>query len=527
MNLGAIVVSMGGKLGALRGAWALAIVKLVVHVLTLRPYGFFRDELYYIACSEHLDWGYVDHPPFCVALLKAWRVLFGDSLASIRMLPALAGAATVLVTGLLAIEMGGGLLAVAFGSVAVLVAGQYLGTAHYYSMNVFDQLFWVLVAYLVARVLRAESRRLWIVLGVVLGLGLLNKTSVLWLGAGLLVGLVVTPARSVLRTRWPYVSGAIAVLLFAPYIAWEMKHGWPTLEFMNNAMGRKYVARSALTFMKSQIDQNDPFTLPIWTAGLIALLIGRLGSEGKVLGFIYVVSCAIIVSQKTAKAEYLSPAYPMLMAAGGVFWERTIAALSLSLSRPRLGITVAVMLLSGMIVGGLISAPFALAVLSEERFVAYQHWLGKAPESSERREVNELGQFYADMHGWPELAHVVADVFDSLQAEEKTRAAIWVRSGGYGPAAAIDFFGRGRGLPPAVCSHNNYWFWGPGNGDGRAVIVVGGKPDWVSTLFEDFERVATFECRYCRPDENHKPIYVGRHLKVALSSVWLDERSFE
>jgi hypothetical protein len=180
-----------------------------------------------------------------------------------------------------------------------------------------------------------------------------------------------------------------------------------------------------------------------------------------------------------------------------------------------------------MIVGGLLSAPFALAVLREDRFVAYERWLGKKPESSERREVNELGQFYADMHGWSELAGLVADVFDSLRAEEKAHAAIWVRSGGYGPAAAIDFFGRARGLPPALCTHNNYWYWGPGDTNGNTMIVVGGKAGWVGSLFETFDRVATFECRYCRPDENHKPIYVGRRMRVPLSSIWPEERSFE
>jgi len=187
-------------------ALALAFVKLVVHALTLRPYGFFRDELYYIACSEHLAWGYVDQPPLSVVVLEAWRMIFGDSLAALRMVPALVGAATVLVTGMLAIRLGGGVLAVALAELGVLVAGQFLGTAHYYSMNVFDELFWVLSAYLVLRAVDERSPRAWITLGVVLGLGLLNKTSVLWLGAGIGVGLCATPARDVLRTRWPYVA---------------------------------------------------------------------------------------------------------------------------------------------------------------------------------------------------------------------------------------------------------------------------------------------------------------------------------
>jgi hypothetical protein len=502
--------------------YALTLLKLLVHVLTLRPYGFFRDELYYIACSEHLDWGYVDQPPFCIVVLKLWRLAFGDSLSSIRLLPALAGTATVFVTGLLAIELGGSVRAVTLGGLAVLVAGQYLGTAHYYSMNVFDQLVWVLAAYVASRTLRERRAHLWVLLGIVLGVGLLNKTSVLWLCAGLFVGLLATPSRDVLKTRWPFIAAAVATLLFVPYVVWEVRNGWPTLEFMKNAMGSKYVEHSFGRFLRDQVEQNDPFTLPIWSAGLLALLAGRLGGDTRFLGWVYVTAFAIVASQKTAKAEYLSPSYAMLMAAGGVYWEGRLRAVSRSWIRTALIATM----VSAMLLGGLITAPFTLAVLSEERFIAYERWLGKKPDSTERREVNELGQWYADMHGWAELTETVASAFDSLSADEKAHATIWVRSGGYGPAAALDFFGRARGLPPAICTHNNYWYWGPGGGDGKAVIVVGGKPDSVSTLFETFERVATFECRYCRPDENHKPIYIGRHLRVPLSSVWLEERSF-
>jgi hypothetical protein len=502
-------------------ALAIAALKLALHLAFLRPYGIFRDELYYVACADHLAWGYVDQPPLCVFVLSAWRVVFGDSLASIRVLAALAGTATVFVTGLLTIEMGGGLLAVVLAGGAVLTAGQFLSTAHYYSMNVLDQLFWAVAAYtlVLAIVPRSASQGRWLVLGLVLGFGLLNKTSVLWLGAGL----VATPARDVLRTRGPYVAAAVAALVFSPYVVWEIRHGWPTLEFMKNAMGTKYAPRSLPHFVREQLEQNNLFAAPIWLAGLYALLARRLGARIATLGWAYLAVFAIVASQKAAKAEYLSPSYPMLMSAGGVFWERTFAKAARTWAPP---VAFGLMILA-MAFGGLVVTPFALGVLSEEQFVDYQRALGRKPESNERRELAELPQFFADMHGWRELTDLVASVHDALPPEERAHATIWCRSGGYGPAAAIDYFGRGRGLPPALSAHNNYWYWGPGSGDGKAVIVVGGRPDWVSRYFASFERVATFECRYCRPDENHKPIYVGRGMTVPLSSLWPDERYFD
>jgi 4-amino-4-deoxy-L-arabinose transferase-like glycosyltransferase len=336
-------------------AIVLALAKLAVHVLTLRPYGFFRDELYYIACSEHLAWGYVDQPPLSIFVLRAWRTLFGDSLSAVRMAPALVGAATVLVTGMIAMRLGGRTLAVVLAELAVLVAGQYLATAHYYSMNVFDALFWTLAVYFCLRALQDRTTTAWIALGATLGLGLLNKTSVLWLGAGLFLGLLLS-GREALRTRGPYIAAAIAALLFTPYLVWEMQHGWPTLEFMRNAMAHKYVERSIVRFVLDQVAQNNPATIVLWLIGLIALL--RKGREpAAVLGWIYLAAFAIVASQRTAKAEYLSPAYPMLMAAGAVWWEQRLT--SAWARRAFVATTVIAMLALGAL-----SAPFALACLA-------------------------------------------------------------------------------------------------------------------------------------------------------------------
>jgi hypothetical protein len=503
-------------------AGIMASVKLAIHALSLRPYGFFRDELYYIACSNRLDFGYVDQPPLSIALLRLWRTLFGDSLAAVRMASALVGTATIYVTGLLAMALGGGRLAVALACFGALVAGQYLGTAHYYSMNVFDQLFWTLAAYVAVRALSTGTRRAWVALGVVLGLGLLNKISVLWLGVGLAVGLVATPARSAFRTIGPYLAAAIAFALLSPYVVWEIRHGWPTLEFMNNALKGKYLARSAISFFAEAIDHHNPFTLPLWAAGIFALVSRRLGGRAAAIGWIFPVVALILMSSRTAKSEYLSPAFAAAMAAGGVFWERALAA-----RRPwvRRGVLAAMMIPMG--VGGVLSTAFAVAPLPEETFIRFARALGKKPETTERRDVNELGQFYADMHGWPELAAAVADVYDGLSPDEKRGATIWNRSNGYGPAAAIEFFGRARGLPTPICGHNNYWYWGYGNGDGKAVIVVGGDRERHERYFDRLERVATFECTYCRPDENHKPIYVGRGLRVPFATIWERERAFD
>src|SRR5204863_1415836 len=86
---------------------------LIIHFFTNSRYGYFRDELYYIACGQHLAFGYVDQPPLSILLLRLSQILLGNSLFAIRFLPALAGAAMVAMTGLIARELGGRRWAVA------------------------------------------------------------------------------------------------------------------------------------------------------------------------------------------------------------------------------------------------------------------------------------------------------------------------------------------------------------------------------------------------------------------------------
>jgi 4-amino-4-deoxy-L-arabinose transferase-like glycosyltransferase len=225
---------------------SLALAKLLVHLATnlFGGYGIFRDELYYIACSKHLAWGYVDQPPFSIALLWLNRRLFGDSLFALRLLPALAGAAAVFLAGWLAKKLGGGRFAQVLAAASVLVAPLLLGTNSVFSMNSFDVLFWTLTFCLTSTILEKDDSRYWLLLGIVLGLGLLNKISVLWLGAGLAVGLLLTAQRKLLLTKKAWLAAGIILLIFLPHVIWQSLNHFPTLEFIRNASAEKYSATS-------------------------------------------------------------------------------------------------------------------------------------------------------------------------------------------------------------------------------------------------------------------------------------------
>jgi len=209
----------------------LAFVKLLVHLLTADNYGYFRDELYYMAAGERLALGYVDFPPFVALVAAATRAVLGDSQIALHFLPALAGAAVVLLAGLMARELGGGRFAQGLAALCVLVVPNFLVFGTWISMDAFDQLWWVSCSYVLLLILKRDEPRLWLLFGLVAGLGLLTKLTMLSFGLAVFVALLITPARRQLLTPWPWFGGAVAFAFLIPYLYWQITHGWPTPEF--------------------------------------------------------------------------------------------------------------------------------------------------------------------------------------------------------------------------------------------------------------------------------------------------------
>lgn len=488
---------------------AFAAAKLVVHLVSIQGYGYFRDELYYLACADHPAFGYVDHPPWSVWVLWVIRQILGDSAVAIRLVPALLGAATVALIGMMAHRLGAGRWGVALAMSGGLAAPVYLALDHFYSMNAWDLFFWALAAYLVLGLGDDPDNRQWTVLGVVLGLGLLNKISVLWLGAGLAVAILVARPRW-LRTPGPWIAGAVSMAILSPYIVWQIANDWPTREFIANATSQKMVAVSPLAFLAGQVDMMLVFTLPLWLAGLFWLLAAPKSRHHRILGASYLTVFAILVVAGSSRANYLAPAYTWLFAAGGLAWASWLDRARLRWLRP---VALAVIL-----AGGVIAAPLALPVLPVERHIAWAETLGQSPSTEERKELGSLGQFFADMHGWSEIVDTVAKVYETLPDSERDDVRIFAPD--YGVAGAIDVLGRRRGLPPAVSGHNNYWLWGLRGWRGSTLIVVGGDRETLGSAFERVERVATIDCGLCMPYENGRPVWVAQGLKADIEAVW-------
>jgi len=499
---------------------ALLAVLGVLSGLSIERYGIFRDELYYLACTDRPAWGYVDLPPLSIAVLRGWRAVFGDGVVAIRIPVVLCSAAWLALVLKLTAELGGRAGAQAIAGTGALFAPLLLGTRRFYSMNALDHLLWAAALLLLVRSLRRERLAEWIGLGVVVGLGLLNKYSMGFLAAAVAVGVVLTSHRRVLATKGPWIAAAIALALFAPHLAWEQAHDWPSLEFMRNAAERKNAAVSPSAFVGRQLLELGPLNALVWVAGLGWLLAG--GARMRVLAIAYLL-LLVFFATRNAKPYYLGASYPVLFAAGGVFWERRLRG-----PRGRRWGTPA--LVGALAASGLALVPFALPVLPVERFVAYQAALGLEPHAEERNELGALPQGYADMFGWRELADLVDRAWGRLSDEERARCVIYLRN--YGEAGAVDYFGRERGWSPALCAHNSYWTWGPGDLPGDVAIIVGNSRDLAEAradlegLFDAVELVGMLEHPYAMPFENGRHVFLCRGFHTSFQAIWDGEKTF-
>lgn len=496
--------------------WILPGLTLVIHLLTWHGYGWFRDEFYYVACARHLAWGYVDQPPLSIAMLRVVTAMFGESLHVIRAVPAMAGAVAVLLAGVIAGELGGRRLAQGLAMAAAAAAPEAMALTFFYSMNAFDLVLWPAIALALLVALRTERTRSWGWLGLLIGLGLLNKVSVLWIGGGIAAGLLFTPYRTEIARRGLWLAAAIAAALFIPHIVWQMQHGWPTLEFMRNAGDSKMAHRSALAFAVAAINDEGIVVALIGLAGIATAFASWMDRRARVLAWIWLSVFMLLAANGTSRSGYLAPAWTLSFALGGLALERALA------SR---GEAWKVALFSLIAVFGFVALPIALPVLPTDLYVEYAAALGHAPSSEEKKDVARLSNFFADMNGWDSIVASLEAARRQLPAEEQGRAVFFGTN--YGEAGAMDVLGRARGLPPAIATHNNYFFWGPPADDVDAIVVMSQNPARWAQEFQHVELAGETSCGDCMPYENHRKIYIAWGRRMPWAAVWPGLKHFD
>ena len=488
----------------------LALLKFLAHLVVSGNYGFFRDELYYIDAGKHLAFGYVEFPPFIALLAASIHTVIGNSLVAYHLFPALAGAVLVLLTGLIARELGGGRFAQCLAALASLSVLTFLAIDSIFSMDSFDELWWVLMAYILIRLIKRDRPRLWLLFGLVAGIGLMTKITMLMFGFAIVAALLLTPQRKYLLNKWAWAGGAIAFAFLVPYVLWNAANGWPTLEFWSTYTGGHANPASALGFLYQQILTMNPLTLPLWLAGLYYYFFTQAGKPYRTLGWAYVI-LYVLFTVTRAKLYFLAPAYPMLFAAGSVMIVRIM-------SKPRLG-WLKPAYISLLLLVALLLSPTVMPILPPSLYGRATAIIGgNAGIKVEDRTTGALPQQLADRFGWDTMTATVVRVYHSLPQDEQAQACIFTEN--YGEAGAIDFYGSQYHLPQAISGHNTYYLWGPGNCTGAVVISIGNPLSMLQPAFASVTQAATITCAYCMPAENDLPVYVCRHLKSSIQAIW-------
>jgi hypothetical protein len=497
----------------------VAVFKLLLHLATAANYGLFTDELYFLACGEHLAWGYVDMPP--LTAVQAWtaRTIFGDSLYAIHLFPALAGAGLILIVGAIARQLGGGRFAQGLAALAALVAPGWLALDAYLSMNSIELLLVAGLSLVMIRMLRTGNTKLWLVFGLLAGIGLLNKHTILLFSFAFIAGLLLTRDRWLVYNKWFLIGGAIALVLFLPNLIWMWQHHFPHLEQLANIRrNQRNVSLTPLGFIGQQIQFMHPATLPIWLAGLWRFMFGRDADTDPsrpprrfaALGLAYLIAITILILVN-GRTYYLLPAYPMLLGCGAVAIEKWFEGAELPWMKP---VYVTVLIISGALL-----APLGMPLLPPETYIRYTRVLGLSPPSIETRRTSALPQLFADRFGWPEMAQTVAAAYNSIPEPERSKTAIFGQD--YGQAGAIDFYGPKLGLPKAISGHLSYWYWGPRDYTGETMLVMGDRREVLEQKFESVEKVGEVGHQYAMASQ-HWELFLCRGPKgwTNLQEIW-------
>lgn len=486
----------------------MALCLVIVHTLTNGQYGFHRDELATLDDARYLAWGYPAYPPVTPLIARLALELFGPTTAGVRFFSALAQGVVLVLTGLMTRELGGRRWAQIVAAVSVAIAPVALGSGALLQYVTFDYLWWVMVAYLMIRLLKSGNPRWWLAVGVVAGLGLMTRYTMAFLLAALVGGMLFTPARRHLRSPWLWGGAGLALLIFLPNLIWQFQHDFISLELLRSNHARDIRIGRTDSYLPGQLmTAANLFTVPLWLAGLWYYFRRKEGEPYKLIGWLYVLTFLLYLFTH-GRDYYEAPAYPMLLAAGAVVTELWITKMSTVWARVTKGVVW-----TACAVGGLLIAAVALPVAP----VNSRWWDFASGINGDLRE--EIG--------WPELVQTVAGIRDSLPAAD--RAQLGILAGNYGEAGALNLYGPAYGLPRAMSGIDSYWLRGYTNPPPQTVIVVGISREFLEKNFETYELAGHITNRFNVKNEEttrHQQIYLCRRLKRPWAEFWKHFRYF-
>lgn len=487
-----------------RSVYAIALAALAAHLATLSRYGFYRDELYFIACFKRMAWGFVDQPPL-VPLIAGLSPSVHGGLFATRVFAALAAALTILCAAAVARQLGAGTFGQIVTAIATALMPGSLFLGNTLTTTSFEPLTWTLSVLLV--LLAARDRRMWIASALLIAIAAYMKYSIFLLCGAMLLGMLGFRRFRDAGLLTCATAGAIVLLL--PNILWQAQHGFPMAVVLHGDVtgrhafnaGAQYEFSGSLqnapAFLAEQFAFAGPLSAPLWIAGVFALFRRWTRLNAAYLGAAYFIAVAVGLLT-AAKGYYIIGIYPVLFSAGGVALERAGRPLRISYAAI---LTAAALLL----------APLTIPMLSVNTLVAYMHAFGAPPKL--------VQPLFADEFGWRALTKTVAQQYTALPANERARIPVFADT--YGVAAALEYYGPQYGLPQPISAQNQYYLWGTRGYDLSRMLAVGASEYWtLKKLYRNVRMVATFEDPYRWVVEGPTPIYLCTDPIVPVSEIW-------
>ena len=491
-----------------RAEWAtllgIAAAVTLVHLATNNRYGFHRDELQFLSDARHLDWGFVAYPPLTPFLERIGLEIFGLSMVGLRLFSVLAQAAAIVITGLMARELGGGRLAQGTAALAVALSPLPLFEGAEFQYGTFDYLWWVLVAYFTIRLLKRENPRWWLAIGATIGVGLMTKYTICFLVLALLCGFLLTRARRLLLSWWLLGGAAIALLIFLPNLIWQLRHDFISYHFLQYIHIRDVgQGRGNQFWFKQFFVCTNLYAAPLWIGGLWCFL---RSPRYRPLAWMYLLPLAFFLVEK-GNFYYLAPAYPMLIAMGAAEGEHWVASLS-KLWRW----VVKIVFFQGIAVAGAYGCALALPLASSGPLMHF---------------ALDTNDAFREEIGWPELVKTVAGIRDSLTSEQQTSVGIF--TGNYGEQGAIEMLGPAYYLPPPISRTNSAWLRGYPTPQPTTLIVIGLTREEAESAFTSCRLVGhngNSEGVKNEESQDHPDIFLCAGPRKPWPQFWQDFQSF-
>jgi hypothetical protein len=479
---------------------------IIIYISTFTPgYGYFIDEFYYIACANNPAFGYVDHPPLAPFILMIYKFFFGESLYAIRIVPAAAASVTVFMAGIIARQLGGNKFTQGFASFFVLAAPVFAVLGGFYSMNAFEPMLCAISVYYILKMINEEKPEYWIRIGVLFGLLLMNKHTAGIFILFLVLSMLITPQRKYLLTKYFIYCVIISFLILLPNVLWQIKNGFPSLEFYITNMTEKSRPMPLKEFLLFQLFAYNPFLFPVWLAGLLFLLFNKKTSNYRFIGFLFLLSFIFFSLSRSGRVDRSAFAYAIIIPAGAVFIEFVSGKILRRWIYSVLGLVLPVFFI--------FTIPLLMPFLNYEKSAALTRFMGMNTEL-ERGNRALMPQLLADRIGWQEKADMIGKIYASFPDSEKKN--IIVAAPNYGNAGAIELFGKKYGIKNAVSGHNNYYLWSKERLSGDIVLQLISRYSY-NGLKESFDEVDStgvyFDNPYCTPHERNMSVFICRKPK--------------